>query len=279
MAFEDDFLYFKTKEVESAQKIDLDYRRKWIIARVDGMRFHTFTRAFLKPYDPYLHYLINTSMLTVLKHEYKTNWKYAYFQSDEVSICFPLLHKEESEFPFGAKRDKIIATLLQINTIMQYYLFQDQLVSNRSLEKIWNVMIPILDKIPFPQKGRQREIQRPSHFFGFDCRVFECYEEDIGRYLTWRRRDAIRNSKSSIARCFVSQKQLSGLNATEQIELLESKHNFNYYTLPTCVKRGMFYINDLHQDDDIDHEFLEEDDLTRQFQEIILKTITENELK
>jgi tRNA(His) 5'-end guanylyltransferase len=95
----------------------------------------------------------------------------------------------------------------------------------------------------------------------FDCRVFQLENiEEVNKYLQWRRVDAIRNSKNSFCRLFMSHKEMKDKSSKECVESVKDK--YDWYTLPTMIKRGVFVLN---PNTHFQFDFNEDDDLTKLF--------------
>src|SRR5690606_16109492 len=75
----------------------------------------------------------------------------------------------------------------------------------------------------------------------FDARAFNVPSEDeIINNLIWRQRDAIKNSVSSWARNFFSDRELHGKNTQERIDMIkESEPSYDWNSLRDGIKYGL----------------------------------------
>jgi tRNA(His) guanylyltransferase len=270
--------YFKEKEKEYRQVLLKD---RITVMRLDGMRFHSFTRAFLRPYDPFLHYALDGSLLQVLHHELNGYWALAYFQSDEASIILPAIDHEEVTLPFDGRVEKIFGILSQWNTyfdrtitkIYQNALTTVDVDAIKPLYKVTDDIHQLAGKgvIQIHEYIGKILGWLQTHIAGFDCRVFQLDKiDDVPRYLEWRRKDAIRNAKNSLARMFLSPKQMANLSANEVIDLAKERYQLNYESLPVIMKRGSIYHADKFAGW-VDDGFMAEDDMSLRFQASIEK--------
>lgn len=271
--------FFKAKENDFRMSID---KSMHTIIRLDGMRFHNFTRPFLYPFDPFLRYALDTSLLRVLQKELKGYYALVYFQSDEASIILPAITEADIELPFGGRVEKLIATLLQWNT--QFYqtlvtLYQNAL---RTLDP--TVFTPLfgcinsLNRLRDERDIRMDEyIQKVAFFISqnapsFDCRFLQVSTTDeIGEYLQWRRQDAIRNYKNMLGRMFYSSKAMHKLSANDVIAKLESDYHIQYEDFPAIFKRGTVYRTEKYASLFADG-FYDADDATKTFQAYVMQT-------
>ena len=240
---------FKAKEAQ--MRLNLDSGRISIF-RCDGWHFHTFTRAFLRPYDPFLHYALESSLLRVLQHDLKGFWALVYFQSDEASVVIPDIEREDVNLPFDGRVEKIFGVLLQWGiyfdrALTQMYGNQLTTVDVDALKPIYKATNQIhqlcgLGDIHINEYLGKIQSWMPNHVPSFDCRTLQLDTKDeVTQYLEWRRKDAIRNAKNSLARMFLSPKQMINLSANEVVDRIETDYGVDYERLPSIIKRGSIY--------------------------------------
>jgi tRNA(His) 5'-end guanylyltransferase len=193
----------KKYEAQYSQRL---LAKTYVICRIDGKSFHTFTRGLSRPYDTRL----STLMVETTKHLIKeAGAKFGYTQSDEISLLFYTVDIK-SELPFGGKVNKFNSILSSMAT---FYF-------NRGKCKV------------LPEK-----VDTPAYF---DCRTFVVPKKDeVVNYFLWRERDAVKNSISMAAQSLYSHKELQGKHSGDMQEMLFAKgKNWNDY--PKFFKSGTY---------------------------------------
>ena len=271
--------HFKAQEQQFRLKLD---RNKTTIIRLDGMRFHSFTKPFLYPFDPFLRFCLDQSLIELIEKELKSYVSLVYFQSDEASIVLPPITKEEDRLPFDGRVEKLNAILCQWNVFFWSKLLFSQAKVRElpSIKTSFNVVESLLkdasEDYQFLQMDKYFEKLNSflgKTFPGFDCRFIQVSSfKEIDEYLGWRRVDAIRNYKSMIGNSFFSPKSLKGLTAKEIIEKVEQESHFKYAEFPVFMKRGTIYRTNKFKSWYND-EFLLGDPLTQTFQQDVLSGI------
>jgi len=169
----------------------MDYRlphRIPHIIRLDGKTFHTYVKKVKceKPFDENLHNAMCQAAIALC--EQITNARFAYIQSDEISI---LIHPK--------------------NTLSQPWM------GNR-LQKIASVSASIATAhFNFWMKNH---IEHEGTLAFFDSRAFILPQHEVHNYFWWRQSDAIRNSVSMLARHHFSHKKLYKKSRTDMLDML-----------------------------------------------------------
>jgi tRNA(His) 5'-end guanylyltransferase len=182
-------------------------RRTYTIIRVDGRAFHTFTRGIVEPFDH--------TFMDVLDRVAKEmcneiqGARFAYLQSDEISILATDFRTHETDAWFGGELRKICSVSASIATAW--------------FNRYWEVVTP----------GART---RPPAFF--DSRAFTVPSRtEVMNYFIWRQQDCSRNSVQMVAQHHYSQRQLQGKNSDQLQELIHLKgDNWNAY--PVSTRRG-----------------------------------------
>lgn len=157
-------------------------RKSYIIIRVDGKCFHTFTRNFDRPFDRFLTH--SMSVATTFTSREMQGFLLGYTQSDEASFLITDDFLENSEPWFGNSYQKIVSVTASIFT----YWFNEYL--NLELN--------------------------PAYF---DARAFSIPKEDVPNYFVWRQLDWRRNWINMVARAYFSHDTLMNKN-TEEVKLM-----------------------------------------------------------
>lgn len=187
----------------------------WMVIRIDGNNFHTFSQqhSFSKPNDLRALGLMNASARAVL-HEYKAVF-IAYGQSDEYSFVF---RKDATNF--SRRASKLISNVVSLFT--SNYVFQ------------WADFFPD-QKLLYPPAFDSRVILYPT-------------EQNLRDYLAWRQVDCHINNLFNT--CFwalvlkggmtnvEAETRLKGTVSKDKNEILFSQFDINYNNLPQVYRKG-----------------------------------------
>ena len=195
-----DSLGYRMKRYEDVPRISLTPRMPMLL-RIDGRAFHTYTRAFDRPWDLSIRDAM-TAIATALMHEV-SGAKIAYLQSDEVSVAVTDDDRLDSQAWFGKGVQKICSVAASIATAA------------------------FSDRIPL---GRASAT--------FDARCWVIPREDVNNYFLWRQRDASRNSVFMLGQAHFSHKALQGKNGPQIQDMLMLDKAVNWNDLETWKKRG-----------------------------------------
>lgn len=163
----------------------------WVVMRLDGRAFHTWTRRARKPFDDRV--IESMRHATGRLAEEIPGFKIGYTQSDEATIVFTDTDNYNSELWFGGKIQKIVSVAASSFTsyFTQYHSLFEEPVNMKS----------------------------PT----FDCRVFSMPKDDVPNIIFWRQKDWERNSLQMYARSIFSHKDLFNKNASQIHEMLHIK--------------------------------------------------------
>jgi tRNA(His) 5'-end guanylyltransferase len=175
-------------------------RRTYTIIRLDGKAFHTYLRGFKKPYDENLMSCMDITTKNLCKQIQGA--KFAYVQSDEISILLTDFEKETTDAWFDGNIQKIVS------------------VSASMATGFFNNIIKT-DKIAF-----------------FDSRTFIIPDHtEVENYFIWRQKDAIRNSIQMTAQSLYSHKELNNKSQSDLQEMIFKKGQ-NWNDMIEGFKRG-----------------------------------------
>lgn len=189
----------RIKKYEQASKTIL-LPRSYIVLRIDGKAFHTFTRGMKKPFDPVLIEAMVKAGERVAKE--MQGFKLGYHQSDEFTFVLTDTDTYESEVWFDGEVQK----LCSVTASMFGAYFNTTMGGTEAI---------------------------------FDCRAFNVPFDDVANVFVWRQRDWERNSIQMLARSFYSQKELHNKKHDQIHELLFDKGE-NWAKLPEVYKNGTF---------------------------------------
>lgn len=180
-------------------------RRTYTILRLDGKAFHTFTRGLKKPFDEQLIAGLNWAAAKICKEIQGA--RFAYLQSDEISILLTDFDKHETECWFDGNLQKMVSVAA---SLMTGY---------------------------FNQTSTCATLSNPRTAF-FDCRAFQIPDPvEVENYFLWRQNDWKRNSVSMVAQSLYSHKQLHGKCIKEMLEMIAQK-DVDYESFPEYLRFG-----------------------------------------
>lgn len=181
-------------------------KRSYVIVRIDGKAFHTYTRGFDRPFSE----LISRAMIGTTKYlvDNIQGAKLGYVQSDEISI----LITDFDELTTSAWFDNNIQKIVSVSASMATAHF---------------------NRIIYNQLGNYDNLAM------FDARAFVIPSRtEVLNYFFWRYRDATRNAINTFAQSKFSQKQLSGKNVATVYEMIKDDYDFG---VVSYNKYGGFY--------------------------------------
>lgn len=196
--------------------------RTYVIMRLDGKGFSKYTQMFNKPFDDNLSNVMDFATIELCKY---LNPKFAYTQSDEISLVFTDIENIEAELIFDGKLQK----LCSISASKVTAAFNKKMLQMMAMFKY--------DQTDFASKlisGDFAEIDAV-----FDSRVFIIPDfREVSNYFIWRQNDCTRNSVSMAADSVYSHNELKGKSSREKQEMLFQKGiNWNDYKVK--YKRGV----------------------------------------
>lgn len=187
------------QDYEDALRLVLP-RRSYIVIRIDGRGFHTFTKGLERPYSRQLADALDRAA-TGLCHE-MIGCRFAYGQSDEYSFLLTDFEKENAPLWFDGNVQKIVSVSASLFTAYFSRAFP-------------------CDRIA-----------------AFDSRVMVISQRaEVQRYFLWRQLDASANSINMLASAHYSHDDLAGKSNAEKHEMLFAK-GINWAKQPADFKRG-----------------------------------------
>ena len=167
------------------------------ILQLDGKAFHTFTRGFERPFDSKFVEAMNQTAIAVLNTV--SSAKFAYVQSDEISILLKTTHPEEGEF-FNNRVQKVVSIVASVASVTLSNIYQTTAI--------------------------------------FDARFFAVPDADTAaKHFIWRQRDCTKNSIQSVAQAHFSPAQLHGKNSLMLKEMLQEAGD-PWEAYPDSLKHG-----------------------------------------
>lgn len=179
----------------------------WIIMRIDGHCFSTFTRAFQKPCDPHLSKAMIKTSEDLCKEFHAIT---AYTQSDEITLLIPPTTQNEKGqyFPhiFNGKKQKL-ESLMSSFTSVRFNFHLNAMAS---------------DVLSSPRK-HQAMISFKAYF---DARAITVNnDQDVADIFLWRYKfDCYRNGLSALAHSVFGPRKLEQKNTQQKLEMLAEKN-------------------------------------------------------
>ncbi len=189
-------------------------RRTYVLFRIDGKAFHTFTRKFEKPFDQKLIQMMDQTAVELCKQIMGA--QFAYVQSDEISILATDFADISTEAWFDNNLQKMVSVSASIATAKFNQVFQG-LIDDATLR---------------------------NQVALFDSRVWHLTDPfEVENYFIWRQQDWTRNSVQMVARSLYSHKELHGVGVNEMQEKIFQK-GINWNDYDPKLKRGRMIVKD-----------------------------------
>lgn len=185
-------------------------RRTYTIIRLDGKAFHTFTKKLKRPYDLDFMKVMDLTAADLCKEIQGA--KFAYVQSDEISILITDFETIKKDSWFDGNIQKIVSVSASVATAS----FNKHIANNENLKSVCGA--------------------KSAHF---DSRVFTISDIfEVENYFIWRQIDATKNSIQMLGQAHFSHKELHGKNGSDIQDMLMNVHNINWNNEPVGFKRG-----------------------------------------
>ena len=214
----------RMKEYEKRNQYYLQ-KRTPVAIRVDGRSFHTFTKGFQRPFDE----ILIKTMQETAKYmcENIQGAKFAYIQSDEITIILIDYDTLETDCWFNYRTDKLCSITASMAT-MAFNKFFDNNVREYINKIIPNALSPLaITYMQAVDKGAM-----------FDARCFNIPKEEVTNLVYWRQLDAARNSIQMVGQANFSHKELQNKSCNMIQDMLHEQKGINWNDFPTDCKRG-----------------------------------------
>ena len=200
-----------------------DYKlmpRSYVMVMVDGRSFSTMIKnKFEKPFDDDFIGMMNETAVYLCENV--SGCKFAYTQSDEISLVLTDFDDRNTESFFGYRLTKMLSVIASLATAKF-----NQLMTAYQLRNAGPGVGTAIEKLPLYQ---------------FDCKCWNvpCYE-DVFAWFLYRQIDCIRNSKQQAARAYLSHNKLMNLDTDKQIQLLKNEKGVDWNEYEDGKKYGRF---------------------------------------
>jgi tRNA(His) 5'-end guanylyltransferase len=186
-----DYLKDLEKSVETIVPSD-----QYLVARLDGNNFHTFTKGLRRPFDATLRETMTDVTKLLMK---RFGASLAYQQSDEITLIWePRLNRTGTAMVEHPRKGRV----LKLSTLMSSYCTVEfYKLIHRYKSKSYN---------------------------GFDCRMYGTDRQGAMDSLRFRFLDCAVNAYQSVAQSMWSQKRLNGVSVQE-IKAMLAEQNINVW--------------------------------------------------
>jgi tRNA(His) 5'-end guanylyltransferase len=195
--------------------------RTYVIIRLDGKGFSKYTKMFEKPFDDVLSNVMDAATVELCKF---LSPKFAYTQSDEISLLFTDIEKIESDLIFDGKVQKLCS--ISASKVTQAF--------NKIMLKTLALQMPCEKLV-----GDLLSDKLPQIDAVFDSRVFIIPDfREVSNYFIWRQQDCTRNSVSMAASANFPHKLLEGKSSSAKQDMLMLEKGINWDSYKPKYKRG-----------------------------------------
>ena len=212
----------RMKEYEKRNQYYLQ-KRTPVAIRVDGRSFHTFTKGFKRPFDD----ILMKSMQETAKYmcENMGNAKFAYVQSDEITIILVDYDTLETDCWFNYRTDKLCSISASMATMAFNKFFYNMVMEETAGGEFTEGIAGI--HLKAAEKGAM-----------FDARCFNIPKEEVTNLIYWRQLDAARNSVQMVGQANFSHKELQNKSCNMIQDMLHEQKGINWNDFPVDCKRG-----------------------------------------
>ena len=193
-----------------------------ILVMLDGKNFSTLIKNnFKKPFDDEFINMMNRTAQFLCNNVQGV--KFAYVQSDEISLLITDYDTPETDTPFGGRICKLQSILASLATSEFNRWFT-----------IWNLN-KCYDNINVGEFISKMKMAQ------FDCKVWTVpNQNDAYAWFLYRQLDCIKNSKQQTAQTYLPHKQLLNHDADEQIEMTLNEKGIDWNKFEDKYKYGRF---------------------------------------
>lgn len=187
------------------------YPNSYVMVMLDGRSFSKkIKKKFERPFDKKFIDIMNQTAVYLCENV--SNCKFAYVQSDEISLV--LSDFGDAEPFFGNRLCKLQSVIASMATSKFNQL----------------MLINDIENVPC-SRDDVTDIIKTHTLYEFDCKAWNLPSiDDVVTSLLYRQNDCIRNSKESVAQHYFSHKELQGKKTDEQIEMVKNSFNIDWFS-------------------------------------------------
>lgn len=213
-----------------------DYRltpNSYVIAFLDGRSFSKLIKnKYEKPFDNTFISMMNETAKYLLKNIQGA--KFAYVQSDEISILISDFDTPETDAFFGYR----LCKMQSIMASMAASKFNQLAITNDIKSRCYGTTQTDCEDTLYTLKDAVQYLEK-AKLVEFDCKCWTVPSpNDAYCHFLWRQNDCIRNSKQQAAQTYLSHKELIGKHTDEQIALLKAEKGIDWNDYSDGEKYG-----------------------------------------
>ena len=225
----------RMKEYEKRNQYYLQ-KRTPVAIRVDGRSFHTFTKGFQRPFDK----ILMTTMQETAKYmcENIQGAKFAYVQSDEITIILVDYDTLETDCWFNYRTDKLCSISASMATMAFNKYFTknvEDFSKSRDVVGYSGQYFGDYEDAIIQLEIYEKAVKKGAMF---DARCFNIPKEEVTNLIYWRQLDATRNSIQMVGQANFSHKELQNKTCNMIQDMLHEQKGINWNDYPTVCKRG-----------------------------------------
>ena len=184
---------------------------------------------FRKPFDERFVNAMNSTAKYLC--ETITGCKFAYVQSDEISLVLTDFENPETSSFFDYRLSKLLSICASAATAK----FNACMLETKLSESL-SVYAPSSANVE-----AVCEVLNDNPLYEFDCKAWNTPTlNDVYGWILYRQLDCIRNSKQQTAQTWFKHDELLGLNSDEQIDKLKNEKGVDWESFDDGLKYGRF---------------------------------------
>ena len=204
-------------------------RRTPVAIRLDMRAGHTFTKGFMKPFDPAFRNSMERTALYLCKNI--SNVKCAYTESDEITLILTDYDTLTTDAWFDYRVDKLCSVTASMATMYFNKLFAEEAEEYHYEIEDWAEVFDDNGRAETIDQAHYRALDRGAMF---DARCFNVPKEEVANLIVWRWMDAKRNSIQMVGQANFSHAELQGKTCADIIEMLNTREEvdapWDYYS-------------------------------------------------
>ena len=207
-----------------------------VAIRVDMRAGHTFTRGFKRPFDN----IFMKSMQETVKYmcENMGNAKFAYVQSDEITIILTDYDTLETDCWFNYRTDKLCSISASMATMAFNKCFTknvEDFSKSRDVVGYNGQYFGDYEDAIIQLAVYEKAVEKGAMF---DARCFNIPKEEVTNLIYWRQLDATRNSIQMVGQANFSHQELQNKTCNMIQDMLHEQKDINWNDFPIPCKRG-----------------------------------------
>lgn len=204
----------------------------YVMVMLDGRGFSNLIKnKFKRPFDDNFIGMMNETAKYLC--EKVENCRFAYVQSDEISLFLDDSVKNETDSFFGYRLTKLLSIIPSMasgkfNQLMTCYKLSEHFSNEGKLSAV--------------------DIVKDMKLAEFDCKAWNLpKKEDIYSWFLYRQNDCTRNSKQQTANTYYSHNEMFGMNTDVLVKKLLEEKNVDWNAFEDGKKYGRFIYKEMKE--------------------------------